>query len=154
MKTLFINILMALVALTCSVSQISAQSLNLGSHSDSFHIRHDYVSGEAVTFTISSQMHVTMHTYTADQPIRPHDETSVTASSGIKASISVRDLSSGNMVAQQSGSLDRKYVHDPYQACLVLPELPAGTYAVTVEGDESTLLTMEGFLTSPPQRDT
>ena len=150
MKTLFINILMALVALTCSVSQISAQDLNLGSHSDSFHIRHDYVSGEAVTFTISSQMHVTMHTYTADQPIRPHDETSVTASSGIKASISVRDLSSGNMVAQQSGSLDRKYVHDPYQACLVLPELPAGTYAVTVEGDESTLLTMEGFLTSPP----
>ena len=150
MKTTFIKPLLTIVALICIIGQISAQDLNLGSYSDSFHIRHDYVSGEAVTITIDSPMHVTMHTYSTDLPLRPVDGSTVDAQDDAVTTISVREASTGRLIAQQSGSLYRKFVFDVNQACLTLPVLPAGTYSVTVEGDESTLLTMEGFLTDPP----
>ena len=150
MKTTFIKLLLTIVALICIIGQISAQDLNLGSYSDSFHIRHNYVSGEAVTITIDSPMHVTMHTYSTDLPLRPVDGSTVDAQDDAVTTISVRDASTGRLIAQQSGSLYRKFVFDVNQACLTLPVLPAGTYSVTVEGDESTLLTMEGFLTDPP----
>ena len=132
------------------IGQVSAQTTYLGSYSDNFHICHDYVSGEAVTFTISSPMHVTMHTYSPEEPLRPVDDTAVPASSAEVSVISVRDLAADALIARQSGSLYRNHVYDPSQACLVFQELPAGTYSVSVEGDESTLLTLEGFLTSPP----
>ena len=150
MKTILIKLLLTIVALTCLIGQVSAQTTYLGNYTDSFHIRHDYVSGEAVTFTISSPMHVTMHTYSPEVPLRPVDDTAVPASSAEVSVISVRDLAADALIARQSGSLYRKYVYDPSQACLVFQELPAGTYSVSVEGDESTLLTLEGFLTSPP----
>ena len=150
MKTTFIKLLLTIVALICIIGQISAQDLNLGSYSDCFHIRHNYVSGEAVTITIDSPMHVTMHTYSTDLPLRPVDGSTVDAQDDAVTTISVREASTGRLIAQQSGSLYRKFVFDVNQACLTLPVLPAGTYSVTVEGDESTLLTMEGFLTDPP----
>ena len=150
MKTILIKLLLTIVVLTGMIGQVSAQTTYLGSYSDSFHIRHDYVSGEAVTFAISSPMHVTMHTYSPEEPLRPVDDTAVPASSAEVSVISVRDLAADALIARQSGSLYRNHVYDPSQACLVFQELPAGTYSVSVEGDESTLLTLEGFLTSPP----
>ena len=150
MKTILIKLLLTIVVLTGMIGQVSAQTTYLGSYSDSFHICHDYVSGEAVTFTISSPMHVTMHTYSPEEPLRPVDDTAVPASSAEVSVISVRDLAADALIARQSGSLYRNHVYDPSQACLVFQELPAGTYSVSVEGDESTLLTLEGFLTSPP----
>ena len=150
MKTILIKLLLTIVVLTGMIGQVSAQTTYLGSYSDSFHICHDYVSGEAVTFTISSPMHVTMHTYSPEEPLRPVDDTVVPSSTAEVSVISVHDLAVNALIARQSGSLYRKYVHDPSQACLVFQELPAGTYSVSVEGDESTLLTLEGFLTSPP----
>ena len=150
MKTILIKLLLTIVALTGMIGQVSAQTTYLGSYSDSFHIRHDYVSGEAVTFTISSPMHVTMHTYSPEVPLRPVDDTVVPSSTAEVSVISVRNLAADALIARQSGSLYRNHVYDPSQACLVFQELPAGTYSVSVEGDESTLLTLEGFLTSPP----
>ena len=150
MKTILMKMLMALAIMASTICQMSAQTTDLGTYSDSFHIRHDYDSGEAMTFTLTSPMHLTLHTYSPEQPLRPYDENQVPAVTGQMSVLTLRNAATRDTLAVKSGSLDRRFVFDPYQACLVLPELPAGTYDVTVDGDGTTLLTVEGFLTSPP----
>ena len=150
MKTIFMKMLMALAIMASTICQMSAQTTDLGTYSDSFHIRHDYDSGEAMTFTLTSPMHLTLHTYSPEQPLRPYDENQVPAVTGQMSVLTLRNAATGDTLAVKSGSRERRFVFDPYQACLVLPELPAGTYDVTVDGDGTTLLTVEGFLTDPP----
>ena len=141
MKTIIYRITIVLSVLICTI-QAFGQDLGLGTHSDSFHIRCSYESGVAQTFAVTSPMNVTFHTYLDNPESSSYSVEDVTT-------ITVRDNSTGNIVATQSGSLYRKYVYDPYQACLVISGLPAGTYSVVIDGDETTLLTMEGHLATP-----
>ena len=139
MKKIISRIIACMLGILLSCS-LSWGQTDLGSYGNSFTIQESVLPGSTLSLTLTQPMTLNIHNY----------QTPDLMSSGSGyTSVTVTEAATGTVIGAQTGSLNRNYVYDTDKACLYLPDLPAGTYEIEVNGEYSNIpVTIEGYASS------